>query len=143
MRALALLLALVPAVAGADTLVAARTVRSLAVLGPDDLALVPGDIPGTLSSPADAVGMEARVVLYAGRPIREGDVGAAAVVERNQLVTIAYDSGTLRIATDGRALARGGVGDAIRVMNIASKTTITGTIGADGAVHVPGSASLR
>ena len=42
----------------------------------------------------------------------------------------------LRILTEGRALARGGVGDVIRVMNLSSRTTVSGRIAADGSVHV-------
>ena len=29
-----------------------------------------------------------------------------------------------------------GIGDRVRVMNLASRTTVTGTVGEDGAVHV-------
>jgi hypothetical protein len=70
------------------------------------------------------------------RPVRAADLGPPAVVERNQIVGLAYRSGGLAILTEGRALARGGVGDVIRVMNLASRATVTGTIGPDGLVAV-------
>ena len=142
MRGLTLLVAaLIPALpVSAETLVAARTIRAQAILAPSDIALADANTPGALTDPADAVGLEARVVLYAGRPIRPSDLGPPATVTRNQTVTLLYRSGGLTIATEGRALGRGGPGDAIRVMNTASRSTVTGTVTETGAVLVGGSA---
>jgi flagella basal body P-ring formation protein FlgA len=137
MKLIPLILALtLPAEALADTVVAARTLRAGTVLTGEDLALVADDVPGALSSLDDALGQEARVNLYAGRPVRPGEIGPPAVVERNQIVTLVYDQSGLTIATDGRVLDRGGVGDRIRVMNLQSRSTVTGTVGEDGNVYV-------
>jgi flagella basal body P-ring formation protein FlgA len=141
MRALALILALAAAPAAADTLVAARTLRAQAILTAADLALAPGVTPGALSDPADAIGMEARVVLYAGRPLRPADLGPPAIVERNQIVTLLYRSGGLEIAAEGRALGRAGAGDSLRVLNLGSRSTVTGRVGPDGTVEVTGGAA--
>jgi flagella basal body P-ring formation protein FlgA len=122
--------------AAADTVVATRTIRAMAVIGPEDVALAPGSVPGTLGSPADALGMEARVTLYAGRPIRAADIGPPAVVERNQIVPLVYQAGPLSILAEGRALARAGIGDTIRVMNLASRFTVSGRVRPDGTVVV-------
>lgn len=138
MRLLALILLVLPSLASAETLVAARTIRSQSVLAPTDLALVEGDVAGALSSPDDAVGMEARVVLYAGRPIRPEDIGPAALVARNQTVTILFRRGSLVITAEGRSLGRGTIGDRILVMNLGSHTTVSGLIGADGLIHADG-----
>ncbi|MCF6315023.1 MAG: flagellar basal body P-ring formation protein FlgA [Marinosulfonomonas sp.] len=119
-----------------ETLVATRTIRSHAIIGPGDVILKDVDIAGSLDRIEDAVGLEARVVLYAGRPVRPGDVGPAAIIKRNQIVMLVYRRGGLRIAADARALGRGGVGDYLRVMNLTSRTTVTGIIGADGTVTV-------
>lgn len=137
MRNLVLILALaLPANAVADTVVAARTLRAGTLLTGADLAVTADDVPGAIATIDDAVGMEARVNLYAGRPIRPGEIGPAALVERNQIVTLVYDQSGLMIATEGRVLDRGGVGDRIRVMNLGSRNTVTGTVGQDGRVHV-------
>ena len=40
------------------------------------------------------------------------------------------------IATEGRALDRAGVGERLRVMNLGSRNTVTGTVAEDGAVLV-------
>lgn len=140
MRALALLAALAAggAVAEAQTLVAARTIRAQSVLVPGDV--IPGSetIAGALSDPAAAIGREARVILYAGQPIRPGDLGPPALVERNQRVTLVYREGTLEITAEGRALDRAGAGEPVRVMNLASRNTLTGEVTAGGEVAVAG-----
>jgi flagella basal body P-ring formation protein FlgA len=131
---LALLLAAPPAVA--ESLVATRTLRAQSVIGPGDVAVVTAELPGALSDPAEALGLETRVAIYAGKPVRPGDLGPPTLVERNQVVALVFQSGGLAIATEGRALARGSQGEVIRVLNLNSRTTVSGRIGADGAVYV-------
>ncbi len=122
--------------ARAEMLVAARTIRAQALIAPADLAWAEGTMPDALADPADVLGQEARVAIYAGRPLLAGDIGPPALVERNQTVTLVYRRGALTILAEGRALGRGGAGDSLRAMNIASRTTITGRVAADGTVHV-------
>jgi len=138
-RLLALLLALLPALpAAAQTeWLATRTLRATQVIGPDDLA--PGREaarPGFVSDPAQAVGMEARVTLYAGRPVPLSGLAPAALVERNQLVTLVFRHGGLEIRAEGRALGRAGPDETIRVLNLASRTAVTGRAVAPGLVSV-------
>jgi flagella basal body P-ring formation protein FlgA len=121
---------------GAESLVATRTLRAATVIGPEDIALVDAAIPGALTSTESAIGRETRVSIYAGRPIRAADLGAPALIERNQLISIRFVSGALSIEVEGRALARGGAGDDIRVMNLASRTTVTGRVTPEGLVVV-------
>lgn len=119
-----------------DSVVATRTIRAQAVIGPDDVTVVDADVPGALSDPAQALGQEARVAIYAGKPVRLSDLGAPALIERNQVVTLIYLAGGLAITTEGRALARGSEGEVIRAINLASRATVSGRVGPDGAVHV-------
>lgn len=126
----------------AETLIAARTIRAQSVLTGADLTLVAEPVPGALDDPAAALGLEARTMLYAGRPIRPEDIGPPATVERNGFVTLVFLRGGLTITAEGRAMGRGGPGDTIRVINLVSRTMITGTVTADGRVRVgqlPGS----
>lgn len=125
-----------PAASLAETLVAARTIRAQSILSYDDLATIGDTVPGMLIAPEEAVGMETKTVLYAGRPIRPDDIGPPAIVERNQLVSLTFIKGGLEIQTDARALARAGIGDMIRVMNLNSKTIVTGIVASDGGVYV-------
>ena len=127
---------MLPGMAMADSVVATRTIRAQSVVQADDLTLVAAAIPNALVDLADAIGRETRVSIYAGRPILASDLGAPAVVDRNQIVPLVYQSGALAILTEGRALARGGVGDVIRVMNLASRSTVSGRIATDGTVPV-------
>lgn len=141
MKTLALIsaiLTLASQTALAETIVAARTIRAQTLLAPSDLNVVQGDVPGALISLSEAVGLEARVVLYSGRPIMAGDVGPAAIIERNQIVKLFYTVGTLSISADARALARAGPGDMLRVMNLTSKSTVSGIVAPDGSVYVSG-----
>lgn len=120
----------------AETLVAARMLRAETVLTAEDIRRGDESIPGALKDPAAAVGRETKVNIYAGQPIYAGDLAAPAIVERNQLVTLNYHHGGLAIATDGRAMDRGAVGDRVRVMNLASRQIVAGQIMVDGSVSV-------
>jgi flagella basal body P-ring formation protein FlgA len=122
--------------AQAETVVAARTIRAQAILTANDLGLVKQDMIGTYALLEDVVGQEARVVLYAGRPIRIEDIGPPAIIERNQIVTLFYATGGITIMTEARALGRAGIGDRIRVMNLSSRSTVTGWVLPDGTVSV-------
>lgn len=122
--------------AHADVLTPVRAIRPHEVISASDLKLMPGDMAGMVSEPVEIVGQEARVALYPGRPIRRRDIGAPALVERNQLVALIFENGGLRIAAEGRALARGAEGERLRLMNLSSRTTVTGTVQRDGTVVV-------
>ena len=120
----------------ADSLVATRPIRAMATITAEDVTLVAADIEGALTDVAAAVGQEARVVIYPGRPVRAADLGPPAIVERNQIVALSYRRDGLAIVTEGRARARGSAGDVIRVMNLSSRVTVTGLIQPDGLVDV-------
>jgi len=134
-RALLILLVL-PGAVSAEILVASRTIRPQTLIGPGDVISREGDQPGMLSDPSQAVGQEARVAIYAGRPIRRGDVGPPALVERNQIVTIVYAANGLRMTAEARALDRAGLGERLRVMNLSSRTTVFGAVTPEGTVLV-------
>ena len=131
-----ILFLILPDMAMADSVVATRTIKAQSVVQMEDITLAEGAIPNALDSLASVVGQEARISIYAGRPILAADLGPPTVVDRNQIVSLVYQSGALAILTEGRALARGGVGDVIRVMNLASRSTVSGRIAADGTVLV-------
>jgi flagella basal body P-ring formation protein FlgA len=141
-RILALLATLVAAAppALAESLVATRTIRAQSIIMPDDVDRSDTVVPGALTDPGDAVGREARVVIYPGRPILARDLVEPAVVARNQIVILRYSRGALTIEVEGRTLGRGAVGDAVRVMNLASRTTVSGVVLPDGSVGVASSA---
>lgn len=131
-----LLIACLPGMAMADSLVATRVIPARSMIVADDLTLVAAEIPDALAGAEAAVGLEARVTLYPGRAIRAADVGPPALVERNGVVVLEYRAGVLHIRAEGRALARATAGDTVRVMNLSSRTTVTGRLDSDGVVRV-------
>lgn len=120
----------------AEILVPTRTIRAKEIISIEDLTLKNGDASGAITRLEDVVGMEARVSLYAGRPMRAGDIGPPALIDRNQVVSIKFSKGGLSIATEGRALDRAAVGETVRVMNLASRTTLTGVVMKNGTIEV-------
>lgn len=132
---IAFLLAL-PGQTAAETVMAAHVIRPQSVITAQDLTVAHVEVAGALRDPADLIGQEARVALYPGRPIRPGDIGPPALVHRNQIVTLRFEQSGLTIVTEGRSLSRAGVGERVRVMNLSSRTTVTGRVGSNGTVTV-------
>jgi flagella basal body P-ring formation protein FlgA len=120
----------------AETVIAKHTIRAQQMISASDVSLATGYTPGAASSIEEVAGFEARRIIYAGRPIPLGDIGPPALVERNGIVSLAYRVSGLTITTEGRALARGGFGDRIRVINLDSRTAVTGVIDETGTVWV-------
>lgn len=127
---------LLPGVLQAQSLIANRAIPSRSVISPIDVTVSEVSIPGAYSRVEDVIGQEARVTIYPGRPLRMGDVGPPAIIERNQVVTLRFTASALSIEVDGRALDRAGVGDALRVMNLASRTIVSGRVAENGTVEV-------
>jgi flagella basal body P-ring formation protein FlgA len=130
------MLLFLPAQACADTVVATHTIRAQTILGPEDVTLKSIDVPGAATSIQDVVGLETRVSLYAGHAIRMSSLGPPALVDRNQIVPLVYLANGLRIETEGRSLSRAGPGEYVRVMNLSSRTTVSGRVAPDGRVFV-------
>ena len=124
--------------AATRVVVAARPIRSREVISPGDVELAAASDAASdaLGDPAEAIGMEARVTLYPGRPVRRGDLARPALVERNQIVTLTFRRGALAIVAEGRALDRGGRGDRIRALNMDSRVRVTGRVTGPGSLEV-------
>ncbi len=82
----------------------------------------------TITDKHALLGQTARRVLSPGRPVPDNSVVAQTAVIRNKPVTLEYRQGALLITARGRALANGAVGDQIRVQNLDSNRTLTGTV---------------
>ena len=132
----AIALILLAAPVAAESVAPVRAIRARELIAAADLKLLPGDMAGGFSAIDDVAGLEARVALYPGRPVRRADVGPPAVIERNQVVALVFYQGGLEIRTEARALDRAGVGDLIRAMNLASRATVTGQVMPDGTISV-------
>ena len=53
-------------------------------------------------------------------------------------MTAMFMRGSLLISTEARSLGKAGVGDTLKVMNIASRTSLTGIVDGQGNVVVNG-----
>ncbi len=135
MRAL-ILAALTAGPAAAQSVIALNTIPAGTVIAADDLLVVPDDLPGAVASVAEAAGLTAAGAIYAGQAVRPSDLAQPALVERNALVTLVYARGPLRIAAQGRALDTAAAGGLVRVMNLASRNVVTGTVTAPATVTI-------
>ncbi|MDW3223535.1 MAG: flagellar basal body P-ring formation chaperone FlgA [Paracoccaceae bacterium] len=120
----------------AESVVPTRTIRANAIISELDVTTKAGLTKNGFDRTLDVVGQEAKTTLYAGRPILFDDVGPPALVTRNQIVMLRFETAGLSITTEGRSLERGGIGDRVRIMNMDSRATLFGHIQADGSVHV-------
>lgn len=122
--------------AWAQSLIANRAIPAKSIITEMDVSLTDQAIPGAFRAVADAIGLEAKVSIYPGRPVRMGDLGPPAIVERNDVVKLRFATGALIIETEGRALERAGIGDFVRVMNLSSRSTVTGRVTPNGTIEV-------
>lgn len=134
-RLMILALALMPGLAEAGVLAAARTLPAGTVITAGDLRAVDGSRAG-LTDPSAAIGMQTRITIYEGRPLHASMLRPPRVVSRNQMLRLAFQRGALRIETEGRALDDAAAGELIRVMNMASRSTVSARIMPDGTAVV-------
>jgi flagella basal body P-ring formation protein FlgA len=74
------------------------------------------------------VGMQVRRQLRAGQAIRTTDLAKPDLVQRDQNVTLIYQTAGLYLTMRGKALENGTEGDTVSVMNLQSKRTVSGTV---------------
>jgi len=83
-----------------------------------------------------AVGMQMRRAIRAGQPLRGADLAKPDLVQRDQAVTVIFQTAGLYLTTRGKALDNGTEGDVVSVLNIQSKRTVTGTVTGRGQVTI-------
>ena len=106
-----------------------------------DEAVAPGDAVGDADA---AVGMSARRPLRAGAAAALHDLSAPRVIKRDDPVQVAFEEDGIVLTLTGRALADAAVGEAVAVMNPASKKTVDAVACAPGrAVVGPAAEALR
>ena len=71
-----------------------------------------------------------------GKPIPIIGVADPKVIGNGSQVRVVFEEGGLTITTYATALQAGGVGDIIKLRNPESGLILSGTIQADGTVHV-------
>ncbi len=127
---------LMPFPASADALIATQVIPARSVVGPSQVTVVSALIDGALSLPEEAVGQQARITIYPGRPLHAADLGAPTLVARNEAVVLRFAVGGLSIVAEGRALDSGAEGESVRALNLASRNIVSGRVAADGSLLV-------
>jgi flagella basal body P-ring formation protein FlgA len=83
-----------------------------------------------------AVGMQMRRPMRAGQPLRIADLAKPDLVQRDQSVTVIYQTAGLYITARAKALDSGTEGDVVSVLNPQSKRTVTGVVTGRGQVTI-------
>lgn len=128
-----------------EVLAYARSLAAGDIVGPEDVVWTevqahqaPSDAPDEVEA---VIGLAARRPVRAGAAVRSGDLAAAQVIARNDVIEIEYRSGGVSLVLQGRALETAAVGEAFRVMNTESSRTFEAVAVAPGRAVV-GDAAL-
>jgi flagella basal body P-ring formation protein FlgA len=84
----------------------------------------------------DVLGRTPKRPIQAGQPIRQADVGAFTLVQRNELVTMILRTRSMTLTVQGKALDDDGEGQTIRVQNPKSNRTVEARVTGPGEVTV-------
>ena len=94
------------------------------------------EVGGDAATRDRAVGMQARQQLRAGHALKLADLAKPDLVQRDQSVTLIYESVGLYLTVRGKALEGGTEGDVVSVLNLQSKRTVSGTVIGRGQVSI-------
>jgi flagella basal body P-ring formation protein FlgA len=83
-----------------------------------------------------AVGMQMRKQLHAGQALRVADLAKPDLVQRDDNVTLIYESTGLYLTVRGKAMESGTEGDVVNVLNLQSKRTVSGVVIGRGQVAI-------
>jgi flagella basal body P-ring formation protein FlgA len=122
-----------------EAAVLARAVERGEVLRSSDVMVErrpKAEVGNDVASRDRAVGMQARRQLRSGQALRISDLAKADLVQRDQAVTLVYESVGLYLTVRGKALESGTEGDVVNVVNLQSKRTVAGTVIGRGQVSV-------
>jgi flagellar basal body P-ring formation protein FlgA len=84
----------------------------------------------------NALGMQVRRQLRAGQALKTADLAKPDLVQRDQSVTLIYETAGLYLTMRGKALENGTEGDVVNVMNLQSKRTVSGIVTGRGQVSI-------
>jgi flagellar basal body P-ring formation protein FlgA len=94
------------------------------------------DVGGDAAGRNHSVGMQMRHPMRSGQPLRSADLVKPDLVQRDQEVTVIYQSAGLYLTTRGKALDSGAEGDIVNVLNPQTKRTLSGTVSARAQVTI-------
>lgn len=116
-----------------------RTVERGETIKSADISIVRrprAEIGGDAAPRDQSLGMQARKQLRSGQPLRGADLVKPDLVQRDQSVTLIYETAGVYLTMRGKAVDGGAEGDVVTVMNLASKRTVSGTVTGRGQVTI-------
>ena len=123
-----------------DVVVPAHDIARGAVLTDSDLATksiaVTRISDGIFRNASDVAGRETKRALRAGEFLRSSDLKRPAMVTKGANVTMVFEAPGIHLTAVGRALAEGGEGDSIAVLNPTSYRQVVAVVTAPGTVRV-------
>ncbi len=78
------------AAAWADTVIAKHLIRPRSTVSSVDILITSSSIPNGYSMPEEVIGLEAKTLIYPGRPLGPHNLRMPAVIERNAVVTVHF-----------------------------------------------------
>src|SRR5712671_1213772 len=127
------------AVETVEAAVLARNVERNEVIKSSDVVVErrpKAEVGSEVASRDRAVGMQARKQLRAGQALKTADLAKPDLVQRDQSVTLIYESTGLYLTIRGKALEGGTEGDVVNVLNLQSKRTVSGVVTGRGQVSI-------
>ena len=123
-----------------DVVVPAHDIARGSVLAEGDLTIksiaVMRANAGIVRNAADAAGKEAKRALRAGEFVRNSDLKRPVLVAKGSTVTMTFEVPGITLTAVGRALAEGGEGESIAVLNPTSYRQVVAVVTAPGTARV-------
>ena len=94
------------------------------------------EMGGEPAARTNALGMQMRKQLRAGQALKVADLAKPDLVQRDDNVTLIYESTGLYLTMRGKALENGTEGDTVSVLNLQSKQTVFGAVIGRGQVAI-------
>jgi flagella basal body P-ring formation protein FlgA len=94
------------------------------------------EVGSDLAARTQSVGMQARRQLRVAQPLRAADLAKPDLVQRDENVTLIYESAGLYLTIRGKAIEGGTEGDVVNVLNLQSKRTVSGVVIGRGQVAI-------
>jgi flagella basal body P-ring formation protein FlgA len=120
-----------------EVAVTTRSIERNEILKTSDVAIERRPKSEAIYDPAPrerALGMQLRKSARAGQYLRMADLAKPDLVQRDQNVTLIYETNGLYLTMRGKAIDAGSEGDTVSVMNLQSKRTVQGTVTGPGQV---------
>jgi flagella basal body P-ring formation protein FlgA len=89
-----------------------------------------------VQSPEFFEGKKLRTTIQTGQALTEDLFIKAQIIKRGDEVVMVYEDNRIRVTTQGKSLAAGGIGDRVRILNVDSKKEVLAEIIDDKTVRV-------